>query len=127
MERATELATRGIELATDDAASWYTLGVVHYAAGRWDAARVALEKSLKIQPEGSGSRWFLLAMTQWQLGDRLAAQSSYGQAVEWMEKNGPDNKELRRLRAEAAALLGIKTTPSVVAAGQDEPAKQKVP
>ena len=70
LERATELATQGVELAKDDVASWYTLGVVHYAAGRWDAARAALEKSLKIQPEGSVSRLFLLAMTQWQLGDR---------------------------------------------------------
>src|SRR5258707_8743109 len=64
LERATELATKGIELAPDDVASWYTLGVVHYAAGRWDAARAALEKSLKIQPEGSVSRLFLLAMTK---------------------------------------------------------------
>ena len=93
-ERATELATQGTELAADDVASWYTLGVVHYAAGRWDAARVALEKSLKIKPEGSVSRLFLLAMTQWHLGDHPAAQRSYQQAVDWMQKDGPDNKEL---------------------------------
>jgi len=127
LERATELATQGIELASDDVASWYTLAIVHYAAGRWDAARVALEKSLKIQPEGSVSRLFLLAMTQWQLGDRPSAQRSYQQAVDWMQKDGPDNKVLRHVHAEAAELLGVKYAPSGVAAGQDEPAEQEVP
>ena len=114
-------------MATDDVASWYTLGVVHYAAGRWNAARIAVEKSLKIQPEGSVSRLFLLAMTQWQLGDRPAAQRRYQQAVDWMQKDGPANKELRHLHAEAAELLGVKYTPPVVAVDQDEPAEQEVP
>ncbi|MEX2169555.1 MAG: protein kinase [Pirellulales bacterium] len=127
LEQATELATRGTELAPGDAASWYTLGVVHYAAGRWDEARVSLEKSLDIQPEGGGSVLFLLAMTQFQLGDRIAAESCYGQAVEWIEKNGPNNSELRRLRAEAAELLGIKITPPIIAAGRDVPTEQEVP
>jgi hypothetical protein len=88
---------------------------------------VALEKSLKIRPEGSASSSFLLAMTQWQLADRVAAQRSYEQAVECMEKNGQNNKELRELRADAAALLGEKSASSVAAAGQDEPVTQKKP
>ena len=101
------MATQGVELAADDAASWYTLGVVHYAAGRWDAARVALEKSLKIQPEGSVSVWFLLAMTQWQLGDRAAAQRCYEQAVDVDgERTAQTIKISNVLRAEAAGLLG---------------------
>ena len=127
LERATKFATRGTELAKDDAASWYTLGVVHYAAGRWDAARAALDKSLNIKPEGSVSRLFLLAMTQWQLGDRPAAQRRYLQAVDWMQKEGRDNKDLRHLRAEAAELLGVNYTQSAVAAGPVEPAEQEVP
>ena len=96
-------------------------------AGRWDAAREALEKSLKIQPEGSVSRLFLLAMTQWQLGDLPAAQRHYQQGVDWMEKERPDNKDLRHLRAEAAELLGVKYTPSVLAGGQAELTEQEVP
>jgi tetratricopeptide (TPR) repeat protein len=115
------LATQGVELAAEDASSWYTLGLVHYAAGRWDPARVALEKCLAIQPEGSASAGFLLAMTQWQLGDKSAAQRWYGQAISWTEKSGlTDN--LQRLRGETEELLGIKTTPAVVAVGVDEPA-----
>ncbi len=125
--RATELAGRGTELAPNDAASWYTLGVVHYAADRWDAARAALERSIEIRPEGSASPWFLLAMTHWQLGDRAAAQRCQQQAVEWTEKIGRNDNDLRLLQAEASALLGITTTPSVVAEGRDVPTERKSP
>ena len=65
-------------------------------------------------------------MAQWQLGDRIAAQRSYRQAVERMGTKSQDDKDFRSLRAEAAALLGIKATEEVVAADQDEPPKQKV-
>ena len=127
LERATEFATRATALAPDDSASWHTLGIGHYAAGRWDEARLALEKSAKFGPEGSVSACFLLSMAQWQLGDRIAARRSYRQAVERMGTKSRDDKDLRRLRAEAAALLGIKATEEVVAADQDEPPKQKAP
>ena len=36
------------------------------------------------------------------------ARKWYDQAVEWMDKNQPTNKELRRFRSEAAELLGVK-------------------
>jgi tetratricopeptide (TPR) repeat protein len=127
LERARVFATRATELAPDDSASWHTLGVVQYAAGRWDQARAALEESVKTGPEGSVSASFLLSMAQWHLGDRIAARGSYGEAVERMEKDSPNDKELQRLRAKAASLLGIKATEAVLAIGQDEPPKQKAP
>jgi tetratricopeptide (TPR) repeat protein len=120
LERATELATQGVELAADDASSWYTLGLVHYAAGRWDAARVALEKCLKIQPKGSASAGFLLAMAHWQLGDKQAAQKWYAEAASWTETSDL-TENLHRLRAEAEALLADDSASSIVAAGSDEP------
>jgi hypothetical protein len=48
-------------------------------------------------------------MTHWRLGDRSEARRCYEQAVGWMEKNAPQNEELRRFRAEAATLLGPGT------------------
>jgi tetratricopeptide (TPR) repeat protein len=124
MERATACATRATELAPDDASSWHTLGFVHYAAGRWEAARTALEQALKIRSEGSATG-FLMAMAQFRLGDRSGAQQTYRQAIEWMEKNGQDDREFRDLRAEAAALLGEDL--SVATTAQDEPTTQKMP
>ena len=48
-----------------------------------------------------------LAMAHWQLGDKILARSWYDKVVSWMEKNQPNNEELLRFRAEAAALLGV--------------------
>ena len=45
------------------------------------------------------------------LGEKEEARQSYDQAVEWMEKNRPEDEELLRFRAEAAELLGIGETP----------------
>jgi hypothetical protein len=47
-------------------------------------------------------------MAEWQLGNKDEAREWYENAVEWMEKNAADNKELIRFRAEAAELLGVK-------------------
>ena len=43
------------------------------------------------------------------------ARKWYDKAVEWMEKNRPDNEELRRFRAEAEEILtrAIKPEPFV--------------
>jgi hypothetical protein len=72
-------------------------------------ARVpALEKSMQLHSGGESFDWFFLAMCHWQLRDGYKARSWYDQAVQWMDKNNPQNEELRRFRAEAAALLGIE-------------------
>jgi tetratricopeptide (TPR) repeat protein len=105
--RAIDLATKATELAPKWGAVWNTLGVAHYRAGDWKAANAALEKSTELQGDNAFDEFFM-AMTQWQLGKKPEARRAYDQAVQWMEKNQPKNEELRRFRAEAEALLGIK-------------------
>jgi tetratricopeptide (TPR) repeat protein len=51
--------------------------------------------------------WFVVAIAHWQLGDQKEARSSYEIGIEWMEKNQSTNLDVRRLRAEAEALLGV--------------------
>jgi hypothetical protein len=46
-------------------------------------------------------------MAKWQLGDRRAAREWNDKAVEWMQKNQPNDAELIRFRSEAAELLGV--------------------
>ena len=46
-------------------------------------------------------------MARWKLGDKAEARRWYDKGVEWMDKNQPENKELRRFRAEASELLGL--------------------
>ena len=106
-ELAVELAKKAVELVPDNGMIWNTLGVAQYRAGDWKAAIAALDKSMELRNGGDSNDWFFLAMTRWQLGDKDEARKWYDKAVEWMEKNSPDNEELRRFRAEAAELLGL--------------------
>jgi hypothetical protein len=50
-------------------------------------------------------------MAYWQRGDRERARSWYERAVAWVEKNKPEERELRRFRAEAEALLFASSAP----------------
>jgi hypothetical protein len=50
---------------------------------------------------------FFLAMAHWRLGEKAEARGWYDQGVQWMDKQQPQNEELRRFRAEAAQLLGL--------------------
>jgi tetratricopeptide (TPR) repeat protein len=92
-------------------AYWNTLGVAQYRAENWKAAVAALEKSMQLQKGGNSDDWFFVAMAHWQLNEKKKARAWYDKAVQWMDMHQPKNEELRRFRAEAAALLGIKEPP----------------
>jgi WD40 repeat protein len=117
-ERAIELAQKAVQLAPNKGFYWNTLGVAHYRARHWKPALLALNKSMDLMNgELESFNTFFLAMTYWRLGDEEKARELYDQAVRWIEKNQsvlekqPSNqKELRRFRAEAADLLGLKDT-----------------
>ncbi len=71
----------------------------------------ALKKSMECRGGGNSFDWFFLAMAYWNLGEKEEARKWYDRAVEWMETKRPDDAELARFRAEAAALLGISDSP----------------
>jgi serine/threonine protein kinase/tetratricopeptide (TPR) repeat protein len=106
--RAIELAKKAVELAPNDGNYLNTLGVAHYRGGAAKAAVAALEKSMELRKGGDGFDWFFLAMAHWQQGDKEEARKLYRRAVEWMQKNKPNDEALRRFRAEAAELLSMK-------------------
>jgi tetratricopeptide (TPR) repeat protein len=110
--RAVALAKQAVGLAPRAGYLWNTLGLAHYQAGDWSAAITALEKSLELDagiPEWWARRaaysTFFLAMAHWHLRDHKESRRWYDRAVAWMEKHEPKDEELRRFRAEAAALL----------------------
>jgi serine/threonine protein kinase/WD40 repeat protein len=88
---------------------WNTLGVAQYRAANWQDAIAGLNKAEGLA-SGKYFAWnaFFLAMAHWHLGEREQARKEYGQAVLWMDKNHPQNEELRRFRAEAALVLGVQ-------------------
>jgi tetratricopeptide (TPR) repeat protein len=105
-DRAIALANRVLERSPRDGNAWITLGVALYRAGQWREAVAALEKAATLRAGEDGLRGFALAMAHWQLGDKDKAAQWYERAVGWMEKTRADGRHLRRVRAEAAALLG---------------------
>jgi hypothetical protein len=57
---------------------------------------------------GSAHDWFFVAIAHTILGHpKSFARSFYDKAVAWMEEHRPGDEELKRFRAEAAAVLGI--------------------
>ncbi len=114
--RAVELAKKADQLSPENGNIWNTLGVAHYRTGNWKGAVASLKKSMALGEGGDSVDWFFLAMAHWQLGDMEQARKWYDQAIHGMEKNRPWSEELRgdlrRFRAEAAELLGIKEQPA---------------
>jgi serine/threonine-protein kinase len=105
---AVELGRRAVELAPDDGDCWRSLGAARYRAGDWKAAIEALEKSEVLAPDKNlAFNGLFLAMACWQLERRDEARQWYDRAVGWIEKYDPKHNELRRVRAEASALLGL--------------------
>jgi serine/threonine protein kinase/Flp pilus assembly protein TadD len=105
---AVELAKLAVAHAPDNAAIFNTLGTAYYRAGDWKAAIESLKQADQLQGQSFfGHDAFFIAMACWQSGDKLAARRWFAMARLWMERNAPNNEELLRFRAEAAALLGL--------------------
>jgi tetratricopeptide (TPR) repeat protein len=111
-KKAVELAREVVRTWRAAGPAWNTLGAALYRAGDWKGAISALEKSMELRKGGDADDWFFLAMAHWQRGDKEQARKWFGQAVQWMDKHKPHDEELRRFRAEAAALLKIEDTSS---------------
>jgi serine/threonine protein kinase/Flp pilus assembly protein TadD len=104
-ERAMTLARQAIDRSPRDGTSYGTLGMALYRAGQWPEAVTALNKAMALR-SGDGLDGFFLAMAHWRAGDKDKAALWYERAAAWMEKHQADRRDLRLIRAEAAALLG---------------------
>jgi serine/threonine protein kinase/tetratricopeptide (TPR) repeat protein len=107
-ERAVAAARRSLQSPPSAWYYWRTLGIAQYRAGKWQDAVEALTKAMELGGGGDSRDWFFLAMIRWQQGDRAQARKRYDQAVQWMEKNLPQDALLRRIRAEAEEVLEMK-------------------
>ena len=67
---------------------------------------------MELRSGGDASDWFFLAMAHRQLNNKDEARTWYDKAEAWTHTNKPDDVELRRFQAEAAAVLGV-TLPAV--------------
>jgi serine/threonine-protein kinase len=122
--RAVRHAKKALEIEPKYVTGWNTLGVAQYRNGDWLAAVVALTNSVNFTKGSECSDFFFLAMAHWQLGDKEKARAFYDQGVAWMDKYNPGDEDLKRFRAEAAALLKTEDKePELVTIPREEPAK----
>ncbi|MBI4600887.1 MAG: tetratricopeptide repeat protein [Planctomycetes bacterium] len=106
--QAVELARKAIGLTPEVAGIWNTLGVALYRSGDWKEAAAALEKSMELSGGGDPNDWLFLAMAHWQVGRKDEARKWFSKAVVALEKAGEVDEEMRRFRAEAEGVLGLK-------------------
>jgi Flp pilus assembly protein TadD len=99
------LARKAVALEPNEWSFLNTLGVAAFHARDWKTAAKVFHQSITFTGGGAYDLFFL-AMTYWHQGSKKEALEMYGRAVAWTDKNKPDDPELHRFRAEAAALLG---------------------
>ena len=98
-DRALADFAKAIELEPRNADVWTRRANFYVDQGQWEKALADFEKALEVQPANAGDC------------NNLAW---YDKAVEWTEKNKPDDEELLRFRAEAAELLEIAEKTPVI-------------
>jgi tetratricopeptide (TPR) repeat protein len=107
-EKAVAAARSAFELEPRAEYARTTLGIALYRAGDWKGAAEEFEKSIELRKGGDSYDWFFLAMARWHLGEKEQARTWFDRAVQWMDKKKPDDEELRRFRAEAEEVLGVR-------------------
>jgi tetratricopeptide (TPR) repeat protein len=126
--QAVRLADKAIEHNPKEASFWGTLGTVRYRAGDWTGAIKAKERTIALAKAADARDWLILAMARWQLGDKDQARTDFDRALAWMRDNPTKDDELCRLRAEAAALLGVTDDPKSATKKEEEnPARRSKP
>jgi len=106
-DRALKLARRALQLSPRLDEGWRVLGVAECRAGHWAAAIEALDKWATFSPEEDPTAGFSFAIAHGRLGHTQVARKWYEQSVGLTNESGRWQEELSRLRAEAAAVLGL--------------------
>ena len=148
---ALRLAKRAVEVDSKSPDFFRTLGLALYRVGDWDAAIEAVKKSMDLpyhvggQPTqglmrstdaresislragADASARFILAMAYWRMGRTDEARPRYVQAIDGIEKNKSQHADVSRLRAEAAALLGVTEHPKSTGRKEENPTRPSKP
>jgi serine/threonine protein kinase/tetratricopeptide (TPR) repeat protein len=114
-EAAAANYRKSIRLNSDDDQSYYDLAVVMQRLGRLDEAADFLEKTrpLPSQWRKDSALLFYLSKAHARLDEKELARDFFDRAVQWRMSIGLKDKDLRRLGAEAAALLGLDVPPAL--------------
>jgi len=107
-KRAIQVADEARKKAPENARYWHTLGRAQYRDDKFDECLKSLHVAEDLRGESKhASDRFVMAMAHWKKNEEAEAKANFARAVMIMDDNCPGNIELRRLRREAAELLGI--------------------
>jgi serine/threonine protein kinase len=107
LAQAIEWAGRGLKATPSHHDCLCTLGFAYYRKGDFDLALKTLRKAQALNNGGDAYDWFGLAMTHQRLHKESEARECFDRACDWMAGHNPRDAALRRLRAEAAEVLGL--------------------
>jgi tetratricopeptide (TPR) repeat protein len=108
-QEAVVLAQKAVKLKPGFRLYWNTLALAQYRSGDLKGAKTTLDTIMPRAKGGDCRDWFLLAMVQWQLGEKEQSRQWFDRAVKQMQQPQFGNSVMARsLRAEAARVLGIK-------------------
>ena len=108
---ALRMARKAVDLSAVEPEGWRALGAALFRSGEWQAAAKALERVIPVgTAAGDPSTWLLIAMTHWQLGDKVKARDSYQKAIDSVSKHPEPDFDVPPLRAEAEKMLGLTPT-----------------
>jgi tetratricopeptide (TPR) repeat protein len=109
-QHAVKLARQATGMIPGQAAGWNTLGVALLRAGEPRAALDALQKAMVLHKGGDGFDWFFVAMAYQELGQDAEARRWFDQADRWMTDESYYHVEMRNIRNETAACLGLPSS-----------------
>ena len=131
------LARRVVSLASDrdgnrlhlaaGLRSYFILGLAEYRVRDYDAARKALERSIKLRDGGDAYEWFVMAMVLARQDEIDRARELHAKAVRWMRRYRYSDFELHFLDEEATALLGPADLSKPIRTSEEESTKQSKP
>ena len=111
---AVTLAREAVRLEPQAGIYWNTLGSACYRAGDSRGAIQALSKSNELDAKSAlGFNAYFLAMAHRRLGEAGRARTWFDIARTWHRRRASADPELKRFRAEAAALLGLSDNPDL--------------
>ncbi len=107
IRESVTLGERAVALEPQNGGLWNTLALARYRANDWPGADSAIERSMQLRGGGDANDWLILAMIRWHQGDQAEARRRFDQASSQTDRQPSQDEVLRRLRDEAATLLGI--------------------
>jgi Flp pilus assembly protein TadD len=105
--KALTVATAAKDRTTQSATYWNGVGVAHYRLENWQESIHALTEAERLRADGHCLDWFFLAMACSKSGENDKARNYFDRAIEWMQKNSPNNTDLQRIRLEAKTCVEL--------------------